>query len=170
MVARRSPHGQCHFDERNERARLIDFEIVHHKSMSAVSRHADDLLGFLQDMAGTVSGRQWMPFARCFLETYGRRPVIARLTKLLVVPTGIPGFWWKIRCNYLDRAQDGPSHRCFTTLARSTELSPRIQHVQSARNRVSPENIAIQFAPNESHPAAHPSGRGHCWCPHLGIS
>ncbi len=103
-------HGDLHmgnviYDERTERARLIDFEIVHHKSMSAVSRYADDLLGFLQDMAGSVSGQQWLHFALCFLDAYGRRPVIARMKKLLVVPDGIPGFWWKIRCNYLDRAK-----------------------------------------------------------------
>jgi len=116
-------HGDLHmgnviFDERNDRARLIDFEIVHPASMSAVSRHADDLLGFLQDMAGTVSARQWLPFALCFLDAYGRRRVIARLTRLLVVPNGIPGFWWKIRCNFLDR---GKMVRRFDALRRILE-------------------------------------------------
>jgi hypothetical protein len=116
-------HGDLHlgnviYDERTERARLIDFEIVHHKSMSSVSRHADDLLGFLQDMAGSIPGRQWLRFALCFLDAYGQPPVIARMQKLLVVPEGIPGFWWKIRCNYLDRAK--MVHR-METLRRSLE-------------------------------------------------
>ena len=50
------------YDEKSDRARLIDFEIVHDKSLPALSRHADDLLIFLLDLIAMRPDRQWLPF------------------------------------------------------------------------------------------------------------
>src|SRR5437588_5778489 len=50
------------YDASRNRARLIDFEIVHEKSLATAARKADDLLVFLLDMVGTVPNRQWLPF------------------------------------------------------------------------------------------------------------
>src|ERR1051326_2176783 len=65
--------GNVIYDETTNRARLIDFEIIHDKSLRPATRHADDLLVFLQDMVKWVPGRKWLPFALCFLNAYGRK-------------------------------------------------------------------------------------------------
>jgi len=70
-------HGDPHldnviYDGATNRARLIDFEVVHDQSLPAVLRHADDLLVFLQDLVCRVSSEQWLPFALCFINAYGR--------------------------------------------------------------------------------------------------
>jgi len=44
------------YDEMSNRARLIDFEIVHDKALPALSRHADDLLIFLLDLIASALG------------------------------------------------------------------------------------------------------------------
>src|SRR6266487_6191697 len=49
------------YNKKTGRARLIDFEIVHEKSLPAKSRHADDLLVFLLDILAIVPTRQWLP-------------------------------------------------------------------------------------------------------------
>ena len=42
--------------------------------MPAEERHADDLLVFIQDMVGRISGDLWMPRARsAFLKAYGEQ-------------------------------------------------------------------------------------------------
>ena len=51
------------YDEMTGRARLIDFEIVHDKSLPAEVRQADDLHVFLLDLVGFVSARRWLPLA-----------------------------------------------------------------------------------------------------------
>ena len=43
------------YDEKSNRARLIDFEIVHDKALPAISRHADDLLIFLLDLIASCA-------------------------------------------------------------------------------------------------------------------
>ena len=48
------------YDEKADRARLIDFEIRHERRLPAAARHADDLLVFLLDMVGRVPNRQWL--------------------------------------------------------------------------------------------------------------
>lgn len=101
-------HGDLHmgnvlYDAKTDRAQLIDFEVRHHRSYSAVARQSDDILVFLLDLAGRVGAREWLPCALCFLETCARPRVMARLPSLLVVPRGVPGLWWKIRSNYLPR-------------------------------------------------------------------
>src|SRR5437588_11856039 len=56
------------YDPASNRARLIDFEIIHEKSLPTCARQADDLLVFLLDMVGTVPNRQWLPSSMTLLE------------------------------------------------------------------------------------------------------
>jgi len=93
------------YDAKNDRARLIDFEIMHQRSLPAEARHADDLLVFLLDMVGSVSSRQWLPFALCFLNAYGAADVIAELRKRLVLPGGLAWIWWEVRTNFTKPAK-----------------------------------------------------------------
>jgi hypothetical protein len=88
------------YDEKTRRARLIDFEIMHEKSLPATARHADDLLAFLLDMVETVPTRQWLPFTICFVKAYADRDVIAELQKRLVIPRGVALIWWNVRTNF----------------------------------------------------------------------
>ena len=55
------------YDEKTGRARLIDFEIVHDKSLSAKSRQADDLLVFLLDLISAAPNPQWLTLSLSFL-------------------------------------------------------------------------------------------------------
>jgi hypothetical protein len=87
------------YDRRTDCARLIDFEIVHGRSLPARSRHADDLLVFLLDIVGNVPDRQWLPFALCFLNNYGDPHVIRQLEKHLKIPSGLSWIWWAVRTN-----------------------------------------------------------------------
>ena len=88
------------YDAKTNRARLIDFEIYHEKSLSAAARQADDLLVFLLDLVGTVPTRQWLPFSTTFLEAYGDREVIAELHEQLDLPGGLAWIWWGVRTNF----------------------------------------------------------------------
>ncbi len=89
------------YDETAGCARLIDFEMIHDKALSATERHADDLLVFLQDLLGCIAIQRWLPVALRFLETYDRPEVVRVLEKRLLVPGGVPLLWWIIRANYL---------------------------------------------------------------------
>ena len=93
------------YDPGTNRARLIDFEIVHEKSLATAARQADDLLVFLLDMVGTVPSRQWLPFSITFLETYGDGEVIAQLRKQLDLPGGLAWIWWGVRTNFTNPAK-----------------------------------------------------------------
>src|SRR6266581_7124392 len=93
------------YDSSNNRARLIDFEIVHEKSLATSARQADDLLVFLLDMVGTVPNRQWLPFSMTFLEAYGDAEVIGQLRKLLDLPGGLAWIWWGVRTNFTNPAK-----------------------------------------------------------------
>jgi hypothetical protein len=88
------------YDDKTNHVRWIDFEIVHNKSLSTVSRHADDLLVFLLDMVGQLSARQWLSFALCFLNAYGDAATIAQLRKRLILPGGLAWVWWEVRTNF----------------------------------------------------------------------
>jgi len=88
------------YDAKTNRARLIDFEIYHDKSLSAAARQADDLLVFLLDLVGTVPSRQWLPFATTFLEAYGNGEVIGQLRSQLDLPGGLAWIWWGVRTNF----------------------------------------------------------------------
>ena len=93
------------YDSTTNRARLIDFEIVHDKSLATAARQADDLLVFLLDMVGTASSRCWIPFATTFLEAYADDEVIARLRKQLELPGGLAWIWWGVRTNFTNPAK-----------------------------------------------------------------
>jgi hypothetical protein len=88
------------YNPSSNRARLIDFEIVHEKSLATAARQADDLLVFLLDMVGIVPTRQWLPFSTTFLEAYGDGEVIAQLRKQLDLPGGLAWIWWGVRTNF----------------------------------------------------------------------
>ena len=93
------------YNEKTGRARLIDFEIRHEKSLPATARHADDLLVFLLDLVARVPNRQWLPFAICFLRAYDNAAVIRALKKRLVLPTGLALIWWNVRTNFTASAK-----------------------------------------------------------------
>jgi hypothetical protein len=93
------------YDPKSNRARLIDFEIVHEKLLATSARQADDLLVFLLDMVGTVPSRQWLPFSMTFLEAYGDGEVIAKLRKQLDLPGGLAWIWWGVRTNFTNPAK-----------------------------------------------------------------
>jgi len=93
------------YDAKNNRARFIDFEIYHDKSLSAAARQADDLLVFLLDLVGTVPTRQWLSFATTFLEAYGDGEVIAQLRTQLDLPGGLAWIWWGVRTNFTNPAK-----------------------------------------------------------------
>jgi len=93
------------YDPATRRARLIDFEIIHDKSLPAAERHADDLMVFLLDLVGFVSDRRWLALATCFLRTYGSPEVSAALRNHLFVPTGIARIWWKVRTNFINSSK-----------------------------------------------------------------
>jgi hypothetical protein len=93
------------YDQKTRRARLIDFEIVHARSLSAKSRHADDLLVLLLDVIAMASTRQWLPFALSFLNAYGDPVVLGELTNHLALPNGIAWIWWGVRTNFTNPAK-----------------------------------------------------------------
>jgi hypothetical protein len=103
-------HGDPHldnviYDPVTDRARLIDFEVVHDQSLPAIVRQADDLLVFLQDLVCRIPGERWLPFAFSFIDAYNRPEVIAELTRLLFVPDGLPALWWKLRTENFERGE-----------------------------------------------------------------
>jgi hypothetical protein len=100
------PHaGNFVYDLASDRARLIDFEVMHHPTICADERHADDLLVLLQDMLGRIAAEHWLPNAHAFLAGYGRPAIVARLRQKLVMPRGLPRVWWAVRTTYLKSAE-----------------------------------------------------------------
>jgi hypothetical protein len=93
------------FDEKSGRARLIDFEIVHHKSLSTKSRYADDLLVFLLDVLALAPNRQWLNLALAFLNAYDNAAVIQHLKNQLAVPSGMAWIWWGVRTSFANPAK-----------------------------------------------------------------
>jgi hypothetical protein len=100
-------HGDPHlenllYDLQTDQVRLIDFELIHNKSVSAPKRHADDLLVFLQDLMSCVPAEQWVPFSLALIEAYNDSLVLAQVRKRLIVPRGWSAIWWKLRTDYVD--------------------------------------------------------------------
>lgn len=93
------------YNQRTGRARFIDFEIVHDRSLSAKTRHADDVLVFLLDIMAMASSRQWLPFSLSFLNSYGDPVVLAELTSHLALPNGIAWIWWGVRTSFANPAK-----------------------------------------------------------------
>ena len=93
------------YDDKTGRARLIDFEIAHEKSLSATARHADDVAVFLLDLVAKGPRRQWLPLAVCFAQAYGDRDVLAELAEHLIVPGGLARIWWNVRTSFANAAK-----------------------------------------------------------------
>jgi tRNA A-37 threonylcarbamoyl transferase component Bud32 len=114
------------YDASTGRAHLIDFEMLHQKSLPAEARHADDLLVFLLDTTRFVPERQWVGFALHFLTAYGKAEAIERLRTELIVPRGLARIWWGVRTNF---ASSRMVNRHFGMLRRALvdlEVSPRV--------------------------------------------
>src|SRR5438309_2774476 len=120
------------YDPSSNRARLIDFEIVHQKPLATSARQADDLLVFLLDMVGTVPSRQWLPFSMTFLEAYGDGEVIAQLRKQLDLPGGLAWIWWGVRTNFTNPAK---VKRRLANLSRAIAKLKFYEEAASARAR-----------------------------------
>jgi hypothetical protein len=97
------PHlGNFIYEERSDRARLIDFEVMHLPELPPKERHSDDLLIFLQDMAGRIRDESWMPCAEAFLCAYGNPELAGMLCEKLTAPRwGFPRLWWMVRLSYM---------------------------------------------------------------------
>src|SRR5205085_12235281 len=121
------------YDEKNDRARLIDFELMHEKSLPAEARHADDLLVFLLDMIETLPKPRWLSLAVCFIRAYGDENVIAELKERLVVPKGLARIWWNIRTNFAKPAKVNRRLEALRNAITTLQLYP----VVSARVRKS---------------------------------
>ena len=93
------------YNEKTRRARLIDFEIIHDKSLPAKSRHADDLLVFLLDLIAVAPSRQWLPLALSFLNAYGNTGAITELKNQLALPRGMAWIWWGVRTSFANPAK-----------------------------------------------------------------
>ena len=93
------------YDQKSERGRLIDFEIVHRKSLATKSRHADDLLVFLLDLLALAPNHQWLALTLAFLKAYDNAPVLAQLKKELALPKGIAWIWWGVRTSFANPAK-----------------------------------------------------------------
>ena len=78
---------------------------MHHATLSADERHADDLVVFLQDLMGRTHRELWLPGARRFLEAYERPEISALLARRFVAPRGLARVWWSVRTTYLSRAE-----------------------------------------------------------------
>jgi hypothetical protein len=93
------------YDTKSQRARLIDFEIIHEKSLPAKSRHADDLLVFLLDLMAVAPHPQWLTLSLAFLNAYGNASVISELEHQLALPSGIAWIWWGVRTSFANPAK-----------------------------------------------------------------
>ena len=113
------------YDDKSNRARLIDFEIVHDKSLPAISRHADDLLIFMLDLIATGSGRQWLPLTLAFLNAYDNAPVIAQLSRQLAPPSGMAWIWWGVRTSFVNPA------KIRLRLAKLQDLTSHLAHYRA---------------------------------------
>lgn len=97
------PHaGNFLYDAAAGRARIIDFEVMHDPSLPAEIRHADDVLVFLQDIAGRIPADRWLPCAVAFLAGYGEPAIVARVVPQLRLPAfGLSWLWWMVRATFL---------------------------------------------------------------------
>ena len=120
------------YDQKEDRARLIDFEIMHEHSLPIATRRADDLLVFILDMVGRVKGRQWTAFALAFLRAYGDAEVICELKKQLTIPSGLALLWWNVRTNFTSRAR---TKQRFQILRRAVGELGVYRSTETARRR-----------------------------------
>lgn len=100
------PHsGNFLYDPASGRARLIDFEVRHLRTLPAEERHADDVLVLLQDVCGRCLAEQWAPLASALIEGYGEPRITSRIRERLTVPRGIPRLWWAVRTTWMKRPE-----------------------------------------------------------------
>lgn len=122
------PHaGNFMYHQAGDRARLIDFEVMHDPTLSAEARQCDDLLVFLQDMAGRIAPERWLPCAEAFLAAYDRPELMPPLRQKLHLPLwGFPRLWWAVRTTFLAPAE---LRRRLVELRKLPVLNPRPQVV-----------------------------------------
>jgi hypothetical protein len=120
------------YNENTGRARLIDFEIMHERSLGEEERHADDLFVFLLDMIDRVSNQQWLRFTLTFLREYDDCEVIRALKKRLVIPTGLALIWWNVRTNF---AKTAKVNERLTALRRAVAPLTRYRSRATERDR-----------------------------------
>ncbi len=100
------PHlGNVLFDEENGSVNWIDFETRHRTRLTAVERHADDLLVLLLDLVGRADNSLWRELSPAFLAGYEDSAVIAELKTHLRLPVGLGALWWAVRTSYLTRPE-----------------------------------------------------------------
>jgi hypothetical protein len=124
------------YNNKTHRARLIDFEIVHDKSLPAQSRQADDLLVFLLDVIAVAPNPQWVALSLSFLNAYGNAAVISELQNQLALPSGMAWIWWSVR----------------TSFANPAKVKRRLEKIR--------EIIVISGTTGHSQPDAHARGDG----------
>jgi hypothetical protein len=93
------------YDAKTHRARFIDFEIIHQKSLPATARHADDLLVFLLDLIAVAPNPQWFTLSLAFLNAYDNPSVISELEYQLALPSGMAWIWWGVRTSFVNPAK-----------------------------------------------------------------
>jgi hypothetical protein len=128
------------YDERSDRARLIDFEMMHEKSWSQKARHADDLLVFLLDMVGRVSSRHWLPFALAFLRAYDDVDLMREVRKRLVIPTGMALIWWNVRTNFAKRVKIDRRFKSLRRALKQVELYSSVARARRPNKRLPSTN------------------------------
>jgi hypothetical protein len=100
------PHlGNFVFDATTSRARIIDFELRHMRTVPVEERHLDDLLGVLLDLIGRGPSSRWLSAARAFLDAYECPPLTTRAIAQLASPRGSAGLWWSIRTSWLPQKE-----------------------------------------------------------------
>src|SRR6266480_6058099 len=117
------------YNEKTGRARWIDFEIVHQKSLPATARHADDLLVFLLDIVAIAPSQKWLPFALRFLNAYSNLDVIAELKDQLSLPNGMAWIWWGVRTSFANPA------KVKNRLAKLRDLTAHLGHYRTVATK-----------------------------------
>jgi len=128
------------FDPMANRARFIDFELIHNADMPAIARQAEDLASFLFDLVSLAPRRKWLPWALFFLESYGDQTVIRELVNHLDAPRGIGKFWWRVRTNFADEKVILPQ------LVRLRQALAKIQSRQASApvpRELAPANVVL---------------------------
>ncbi len=102
-------HGDPHlenflYDQKSNKAYIIDFETCHEKHLNEAERHADDILVFLLDCMGRLSETLFLDVLETFFSVYSyNEKTLLNLKKRLVVPTGLEKILWLTRTNYLGK-------------------------------------------------------------------
>ncbi len=100
------PHtGNFFYDVATGRARLIDFELRHVRTLSADERHVEDLLVLLLDVCGRCSAGAWLPLAWAFLRGYESLKIVALVREKLNTPRGFARLRWAVQTRWLPRVE-----------------------------------------------------------------